>query len=293
MGLGKTVQAIAFLAYLEQQEHIPGPHLIVVPASTYQNWQNEIRLWSPSLSANLVAYRGSQQEKEHMRGLCRGDVSIVLTTYNMFERDSGKDDRSWLRKFHFQTLICDEAHGLKNEKSKRHQNLEQMNTNHRLMLTGTPMQNDIRELLAVLKFCMPHVFSDGSRGMGGRREKKRKNKTSFDDDNSSNAKPRFQAFAEYFEDMASKRGKGAEQSKKNAVKQIQTIMKPFVLRRLKMDGTWRLYVYVCLWIAVEHLCGVRLGLNVRMCECANVRMCECSNVLISDTPPLFSFPLFS
>lgn len=64
-----------------------------------------------------------------------------------------------------------------------------------------------------------------------------KNKTSFDDDSSSNAKPRFQAFAEYFEDMASKRGKGAEQSKKNAVKQIQTIMKPFVLRRLKMDGT--------------------------------------------------------
>jgi len=109
MGLGKTIQAIGFLTYLQQNKNVPGPHLIVVPASTYQNWQNEIQLWNPTLFDGLVAYRGTIKEKDEMRSKNRSKITIVLTTYNMFERDSGKDDRTWLRKFKFKSLICDEG----------------------------------------------------------------------------------------------------------------------------------------------------------------------------------------
>ena len=211
---------------MEKKKDIHGPHLLVVPASTFDNWQNEIRTWSPTLSNGLAAYRGTKKMKEEIRGRNKSSITIILTTYNMFEQSSGsaKDDRTWLRKFKFQTMICDEAHGLKNVASNRHQNLEAMDTKHRLLLTGTPMQNNISELLAVLRFCMPHVFSDQRGG------KKKKNKSKYE--NGESDKPRFQAFADYFEAMDQVGDDGA---KENALSQIRTIMKPFVLRRLKQD----------------------------------------------------------
>ena len=139
----------------------------------------------------------------------------------MFEQSGGsaKDDRTWLRKFKFQTMICDEAHGLKNVASNRHQNLEAMDTKHRLLLTGTPMQNNISELLAVLRFCMPHVFSDQKNKKKNKNKKKGSGTSSSKYDDGESSKPRFQAFADYFEAMDQVGDDGA---KENALSQIRT-----------------------------------------------------------------------
>ena len=76
----------------------------------------------------------------------------------MFERDSGAEDRSFLKKIPFEYLILDEAHCIKNSMSSRYQNLRGFNPRHRLLLSGTPVQNDVRELLALLSFLMPKIF---------------------------------------------------------------------------------------------------------------------------------------
>ena len=157
MGLGKTIQSCAFLAYLNLHLNIPGPHLVVVPSSVLQNWEDEIETWAPALLSGLITYRGKPAERIAMRtSLPKKDISVILTTYTLFSNSSSQslDDRKWLRSFNFATMICDEAQGLKNEQSSRHKNLASMKTDHRILLSGTPMQNNIGELLAVLKFAI-------------------------------------------------------------------------------------------------------------------------------------------
>ena len=164
MGLGKTIQTIAFLAWLNSNTtttKIRRPHLIIVPASTLSNWENEIRRFYPQCV--LEIYHGSQIEKMDLqhtirRGVKDGELDIILSTYSMFERESGKDDRKFINKIPISYLVLDEAHCMKNRETQRYQHLSRLRSKNRLLLSGTPVQNDLGELLALLSFLMPEVF---------------------------------------------------------------------------------------------------------------------------------------
>jgi SWI/SNF-related matrix-associated actin-dependent regulator 1 of chromatin subfamily A len=165
MGLGKTVQTIAFLSWLKINS-LRGstkidPHLIVVPASTLSNWKGELSRFAPGL--NTAIYHGNQKERWNLMGdlfsrARRGILDVVVTTYTLFERDSGAEDRRFLRRLNFDYLVLDEAHCIKNSLSSRYRHLKNLNSRSNLLLSGTPVQNDIRELLSLLSFLMPRTF---------------------------------------------------------------------------------------------------------------------------------------
>ena len=158
MGLGKTIQAIAFLAHLKEMGD-EGPHLIIVPSSTMDNWQKEFATWCPSIK--LLNYYGSQDERRHMRVQIvhdKVDYDVILTTYNMVI--SSPDDRVLFRKLDFHYVIFDEAHMLKNMATSRYENLMRVQAARKLLLTGTPLQNNLVELMSLLVFVMPDMFAN-------------------------------------------------------------------------------------------------------------------------------------
>lgn len=163
MGLGKTITSIAFLRLLMSRDGNSGPHLIIAPASTLDNWQRELALWLPELDA--FAYQGTQEERRDMRrNLLRTPQAkrpkIWLCTYTYFERESCVDDRKFLAKQEFEVMILDEAHAIKNTESARYQSLLQLQSKRKLLLTGTPCQNKLDELFALLSFCLPKSLLD-------------------------------------------------------------------------------------------------------------------------------------
>uniref|UniRef100_A0A8D2NXL4 DNA helicase n=1 Tax=Zosterops lateralis melanops TaxID=1220523 RepID=A0A8D2NXL4_ZOSLA len=201
MGLGKTIQAIAFLAYLYQEGN-KGPHLIVVPASTLDNWIREVHLWCPEL--NVLFYYGSQEERKHLRVDIHNkviDFNVIVTTYN--SAISSSDDRGLFRKLKLNYAIFDEGHMLKNMSSIRYQHLMTINAKNRLLLTGTPVQNNLLELMSLLNFVMPHMFSSST--------------------------------SEIRRMFSSKTKSAEEQSiyEKERIAHAKQIIKPFILRRVK------------------------------------------------------------
>ncbi|XP_065693535.2 SWI/SNF-related matrix-associated actin-dependent regulator of chromatin subfamily A containing DEAD/H box 1 isoform X1 [Patagioenas fasciata] len=201
MGLGKTIQAIAFLAYLYQEGN-KGPHLIVVPVSTLDNWIREIHLWCPEL--NILIYYGSQEDRKHLRVDIHNkavDFNVIVTTYNC--AISSSDDRGLFRRLKLNYAIFDEGHMLKNMSSVRYQHLMTINAKNRLLLTGTPVQNNLLELMSLLNFVMPHMFSSSTSEI--RR-------------------------------MFSSKAKSAEEQsiyEKERIAHAKQIIKPFILRRVK------------------------------------------------------------
>ncbi|KFW10250.1 SWI/SNF-related matrix-associated actin-dependent regulator of chromatin subfamily A containing DEAD/H box 1, partial [Eurypyga helias] len=201
MGLGKTIQAIAFLAYLYQVGN-RGPHLIVVPASTLDNWIREVHLWCPEL--NVLFYYGSQEERKHLRVDINNkvvDFNVIITTYNC--AISSSDDRGLFRRLKLNYAIFDEGHMLKNMSSVRYQHLMTINAKNRLLLTGTPVQNNLLELMSLLNFVMPHMFSSST--------------------------------SEIRRMFSSKTKSAEEQSiyEKERIAHAKQIIKPFILRRVK------------------------------------------------------------
>ncbi|CAN0047681.1 unnamed protein product [Pylaiella littoralis] len=168
MGLGKTVQTIAFFALLRhRRKGAPPrwPHLVVVPSSVLDNWASELVKFCPAL--DCVKYHGSQKDRSAMRqslgrvaaGGEREDMpDIILTTYVIWERESSGDDRAFLKRFRYDYMVLDEGHSIKNIKSSRFQRLRVVAAKHRLLLSGTPVQNNLGELLALLSFLMPDIF---------------------------------------------------------------------------------------------------------------------------------------
>jgi len=162
MGLGKTIQTIALFTLLKQRGDNKKPHMVVVPATALENWVREFSSWSPGLVVHM--YHGSTKERELLRkqllpkedGLCNFDV--IITTYNL---SINKADRvKFFKKFEFCYIVLDEAHSIKNVNSIRYQNLLKLafRAQYRLMLTGTPLQNNVNELWALLNFLMPNIF---------------------------------------------------------------------------------------------------------------------------------------
>ena len=136
-----------------------GPHLIIVPSSTMDNWQKELRTWCPALK--VLNYYGSQDERRHMRLQIvqeEVDYDVILTTYNMVI--SSADDRVLFRKLDFHYVIFDEAHMLKNMATSRYDYHMRVQAQRKLFLTGTPMQNNLVELMSLLVFVMPDMFAN-------------------------------------------------------------------------------------------------------------------------------------
>lgn len=156
VGLGKTVQAIALLAWLKEKQNIRGPHLIVAPGSTLENWRRELNKWLPS--HETVVYHGSQETRSNIRYDYVEAPDILLTTYTYFERESGGEDRAFFFNFKFSYVVYDEAHAIKNMKSQRYNRLLRIKSANRLLLTGTPVQNNLSELLALMVNILSHLL---------------------------------------------------------------------------------------------------------------------------------------
>uniref|UniRef100_A0A8C3HZS1 Chromodomain helicase DNA binding protein 1 n=1 Tax=Chrysemys picta bellii TaxID=8478 RepID=A0A8C3HZS1_CHRPI len=159
MGLGKTIQTISFLNYLFHEHQLYGPFLLVVPLSTLTSWQREIQTWAPQM--NAVVYLGDINSRNMIRThewmhlqTKRLKFNILLTTYEILLKD-----KSFLGGLNWAFIGVDEAHRLKNDDSLLYKTLIDFKSNHRLLITGTPLQNSLKELWSLLHFIMPEKFS--------------------------------------------------------------------------------------------------------------------------------------
>ena len=153
MGLGKTIQTIALITYLMEVKKVNGPYLIIVPLSTLANWVNEFTKWAPAVC--IIIFKGNPQTRKNLGYTLRnGKFNVLLTTYEYVIRD-----KALLAKIKWRYMIIDEGHRMKNHHCKLTQVL---NTHyiapHRLLLTGTPLQNKLPELWALLNFLLPSIF---------------------------------------------------------------------------------------------------------------------------------------
>lgn len=159
MGLGKTIQTISLIAFLRESKGLLRPYLIVAPKSTLGNWIKEFRCakinfinrkWLPTCS--VVKLIAAQDEREEIlkNYIKTEDFDVCITTFEGVLKCS-----SALRKIKFKYLVVDEAHKLKNDESLNHSTLKSLHTDHKLFLTGTPLQNNPHELWALLSFLMP------------------------------------------------------------------------------------------------------------------------------------------
>ncbi|CAM9932061.1 unnamed protein product, partial [Discosporangium mesarthrocarpum] len=194
MGLGKTLQSISVLAYMHEFKAISGPHIILVPKSTLSNWLNELKRWCPVLRP--FRFHGAKEER----------AELIESRLKPGQREQDRDwdvanrEKRSLQNIAWRYLIIDEAHRLKNEGSMFSQTVRSLNMQHRLLLTGTPLQNNLHELWALLNFLLPDVFSSSEQ------------------------------FDEWFNlEIEDK------EAKENMIHQLHKILRPFMLRRLKAD----------------------------------------------------------
>lgn len=160
MGLGKTIQIISFISHLFNQYHLYGPYLLVVPLSTVVAWQREFDKWAPEM--NVIVYMGDVSSRTVLReqewrhpGNKRLKFNVLITTYEILLKD-----KAFLAAESWAFLGVDEAHRLKNDDSLLYRSLETFDTNHRILVTGTPLQNSLKELWSLLHFIMPDVFDN-------------------------------------------------------------------------------------------------------------------------------------
>lgn len=160
MGLGKTIQTISLLAYIACYRNVWGPHLVVVPTSVMLNWEMEFKKFLPGFK--ILTYYGDIAERKRKRMGWRNTgkdmYNVVITSYQLILQDAAAFK---MRAWHY--LILDEAHNIKNFKSQRWQTMLTLRTERRLLLTGTPLQNNIDELWSLLYFLMPAGFAGEGR----------------------------------------------------------------------------------------------------------------------------------
>ncbi|KAG5421442.1 STH1 [Candida metapsilosis] len=204
MGLGKTIQSISLITYLIERKH-ESKFLVIVPLSTITNWTLEFEKWAPSVK--VIVYKGSQQQRRSLQSDVRyGNFQVMLTTYEYVIRE-----RPLLAKFHYSHMIIDEGHRMKNANSKLSQTLRQYyKTKNRLILTGTPLQNNLPELWALLNFVLPKIFNS------------------------------VKSFDEWFNTPFANTGAQekielTEEESLLVIRRLHKVLRPFLLRRLKKD----------------------------------------------------------
>ncbi|XAR60396.1 DNA helicase [Bertholletia excelsa] len=156
MGLGKTVQVISLICYLMESKNDRGPFLVVVPSSVLPGWESEINFWAPSV--NKIIYSGPPEERRRLfkERIVHRKFNVLLTTYEYL---MNKHDRPKLSKIDWHYIIIDEGHRIKNASCKLNADLKHYRSSHRLLLTGTPLQNNLEELWALLNFLLPNIFN--------------------------------------------------------------------------------------------------------------------------------------
>ncbi|GAP90429.1 putative iswi chromatin-remodeling complex atpase isw2 protein [Rosellinia necatrix] len=212
MGLGKTIQVISLVALLREQEEYFGPHLVIAPLSTLSNWQDEFQKWTPSIP--FVLYHGTIEERQDIfRGIMKHynkgkpttKFPVVCTSYEMVLRDHAA-----LSKIDWAFIVVDEGHRMKNADAKLFRELQQFKSATRLLITGTPLQNNLKELWSLLHFLMPETFLD------------------------------WEAFEVWFDfsDLQDEEGTAQfieDKESQSLVSKIHKILQPLLLRRIKAD----------------------------------------------------------
>ncbi|PYH99455.1 chromatin structure-remodeling complex subunit snf2 [Aspergillus ellipticus CBS 707.79] len=205
MGLGKTIQTISLITYIIERKKNNGPFLVIVPLSTLTNWNLEFEKWAPSVSR--VVYKGPPNARKQQQQQIRwGNFQVLLTTYEYIIKD-----RPILSKIKWTHMIVDEGHRMKNTQSKLSSTLSQYYVSrYRLILTGTPLQNNLPELWALLNFVLPNIF---------------KSVKSFD---------------EWFNTPFANTGgqdrmELSEEEQLLVIRRLHKVLRPFLLRRLKKD----------------------------------------------------------
>ncbi|XP_029931959.1 chromodomain-helicase-DNA-binding protein 3 isoform X4 [Myripristis murdjan] len=209
MGLGKTIQTIVFLYSLFKEGHTKGPFLVSAPLSTIINWEREFEMWAPDFY--VVTYTGDKDSRAIIREnefsfddtAVKGGKKafklrreapikfhVLLTSYELVTID-----QTSLKSIEWACLVVDEAHRLKNNQSKFFRRLNDYKIDHKLLLTGTPLQNNLEELFHLLNFLTPNRFNN------------------------------LEGFLEEFADI----------SKEDQIKKLHDLLGPHMLRRLKAD----------------------------------------------------------
>ncbi|KAL9662247.1 hypothetical protein QQ045_027079 [Rhodiola kirilowii] len=208
MGLGKTIQTIGFLAHLKGKG-LDGPYLIIAPLSTLSNWVNEIQRFTPSI--NAIVYHGGKKERDelrrkHMPKTVGPKFPLIITSYEVAMNDA----RKCLRHYKWKYLVVDEGHRLKNSKCKLLRELKYLPVENKLLLTGTPLQNNLSELWSLLNFILPDIFSSHDE---------------FESWFDLSGKCNNEAMREEME----------ENRRTQVVAKLHAILRPFLLRRMKSD----------------------------------------------------------
>uniref|UniRef100_A0A8L0DM48 Chromodomain-helicase-DNA-binding protein 1-like protein n=1 Tax=Oncorhynchus mykiss TaxID=8022 RepID=A0A8L0DM48_ONCMY len=152
MGLGKTCQTISLLLYMRGALRQDGPFLVLSPLSVMDNWRSEMECLSPCLKV-LCYYGDKDKRAELQRDMNNTHYHVLLTTYELCIKDA-----SFLKRRKWKVLVVDEAHRLKNQNSLLHKILMEFSLDFRVLLTGTPIQNNLTELYSLLSFIQPSLF---------------------------------------------------------------------------------------------------------------------------------------
>ncbi|OCL13572.1 helicase SWR1 [Glonium stellatum] len=205
MGLGKTVQSISVMAYLAETHNIWGPFLVIAPASTLHNWQQEISRFVPNLK--VLPYWGNAKDRKILRKFWDrkhityskdSSFHVLVTSYQLVVQDA-----QYFQKIRWQYMILDEAQAIKSSQSSRWKSLLGFHCRNRLLLTGTPIQNNMQELWALLHFIMPSLFD------------------SHDE------------FSDWFSKDIESHAQSNTKLNEDQLKRLHMILKPFMLRRIK------------------------------------------------------------
>ncbi|BFZ16660.1 hypothetical protein BsWGS_19698 [Bradybaena similaris] len=226
MGLGKTIQTIALITYLMEAKHVNGPYLIIVPLSTLSNWMLEFDKWAPSVIK--IPYKGSPNVRRTLTPQLKSSkFNVLLTTYEYIIKD-----KATLSKIRWKYMIIDEGHRMKNHHCKLTVILNTYySAPNRLLLTGTPLQNKLPELWALLNFLLPSIFKACA------------------------------TFEQWFNAPFAMTGEKVELNQEETlliIRRLHKVLRPFLLRRLKKEVESQLpekveYVIKCDMSALQRL----------------------------------------
>ena len=205
MGLGKTIQSISVMGYLAEKHDIWGPFLVIAPSSTLHNWQQEITRFVPNIK--VLPYWGNAKDRKVLRKFWdrkhitynrESEFHVLVTSYQLVVMDA-----QYFQKIKWQYMILDEAQAIKSSNSTRWKTLLGFSCRNRLLLTGTPIQNNMQELWALLHFIMPTLFD------------------SHDE------------FSDWFSKDIESHAQSNTKLNQDQLKRLHMILKPFMLRRVK------------------------------------------------------------